>query len=183
MLITHHRRVGSHFKTKYGYQREKAPFVFSRQYAQILGGKVSCFAIVLRLAYVLLRARRCFNILWIWRVARTILCGAMQCCSSICSLWWSASVCRNWRRVKTSNTFATCWYLTKTIRCGVGVVFESFYLFHCLCIGGGVTHDAADTRELVVAQHTTGRIHSHRSKLNRQQNVCVLCVICCSIKS
>jgi len=28
-----------HFKTKFGYEREKAPFVFTKQYAQILGGK------------------------------------------------------------------------------------------------------------------------------------------------
>jgi hypothetical protein len=28
-----------HFKTKWGYEREKAPFVFTKQYAQILGGR------------------------------------------------------------------------------------------------------------------------------------------------
>jgi hypothetical protein len=28
-----------HFKTKFGYEREKAPFVFTKQYAQILGGR------------------------------------------------------------------------------------------------------------------------------------------------
>ena len=28
-----------HFKTKFGFEREKAPFVFTPQYAHILGGK------------------------------------------------------------------------------------------------------------------------------------------------
>ena len=28
-----------HFKTKFGYEREKAPFVFTKQYATVLGGK------------------------------------------------------------------------------------------------------------------------------------------------